>query len=171
MLGAGFHLAGFYAAVVFGCLGVFMRSRWLLGSLAVAVSAGLLAWSPVVVAQTGPVCRQGCPCGNTCIDCSDTCRIGDGSASGGSDGRESPGQDVGQAVVVLLALGVAMVVVPLAVGWLMTSLRPSEPTRPRSKGKRTQSTDRNNDDKPNGDDWFRQTQRAISEANAATAVR
>lgn len=38
------------------------------------------------IAQSGPVCDIGCPCGNTCISCADTCRVGGGSASSAGGG-------------------------------------------------------------------------------------
>jgi hypothetical protein len=49
------------------------------------------AWTPSEPAETTPsqrgacckICRKGCACGNTCISCSKTCRVGVGCACDG----------------------------------------------------------------------------------------
>lgn len=124
-----------------------MRSRWLLsGSVAVAVSVGLVCWSPVVVAQSGPVCRQGCPCGNACIDCSDTCRVGGGTASGESQDAD-PNRDV-QLIGLYLFGGAIMAIAGafLTASWWMpcvgSAWAPSQNERkPEVKGKEPCRTD------------------------------
>jgi hypothetical protein len=76
----------------------------------------VLAFATTASAQT---CRVGCPCGNTCISCGDTCRVGPGSARG----RE--GETDTALVVVLVALGVAAAVALVAVILLTAPDMPS----------------------------------------------
>jgi len=167
------------------------------GSLSVALSAGLLCWSPVVVAQSGPVCRQGCPCGNACIDCSDTCRIGTGTARDGDGFQGYTPQQLATAAVIIVALIAAVVAAPIVVG-ILTTAPPEDPMAPRAphKGKEpcrtdeqcppgfscvdhlpengvglcapAQSREPDEPERKGSDDWFGQTQRAVS---AATATR
>lgn len=113
-----------------------MRRRWL---LAAAAAAGLVWWSPVVVAQSGPNCTRGCPCGNACIDCSDTCRIGAGTATNGTSG----GSNSDPALVVLLVGGVILGLAALASPFLLPVLcSPKKPPPPSPyKGKEPCRTD------------------------------
>lgn len=58
------------------------------------------------------VCRVGCPCGNACIDCSDTCRVGAGTA-----GREGGGDGIDATTSCLIVGGTVAGLAVLLVGW------------------------------------------------------
>ena len=63
--------------------------------LLVVVALAVFAASLPAQAQQ---CDRGCPCGNTCIDCDDTCRVGNGSANG------SGGRDVDQTTLAVISV-------------------------------------------------------------------
>lgn len=112
-----------------------MRTRWW---LAAAAAAGLTWWSPVVVAQSGPTCTSGCPCGNTCISCSDTCRIGGGTATNGT--RSGSGSD--PTLIVLLVVGSSVVALgSLLSVFFLPVLCPAKPPASPYKGKEPCRTD------------------------------
>lgn len=70
-------------------------------------------------------CDRGCPCGNTCIDCDDTCRVGNGSANG------SGGRDPDQTALVVVGV-VSLVVFVAGIGLIIWSLtQTSGPQGPR----------------------------------------
>lgn len=54
-----------------------LRACWALAIASLAVPAG----SRAAVLHAQKVCKTGCACGNACISCSRTCRVGPGTAS------------------------------------------------------------------------------------------
>lgn len=86
--------------------GVALVLRW-----CVAV---LVAVSMFCSAAWAQVCRVGCPCGNACIDCSDTCRVGGGEARSGRTGSSNDALVV-VGIVVGVAVLAASFLVPLAI--------------------------------------------------------
>lgn len=63
-----------------------------------AVLMALLLFSSSTMAQ---VCRVGCPCGNTCISCADTCRVGGGDAR-----SDNPSSTQNNQTTILVVMGV-----------------------------------------------------------------
>lgn len=136
--------------------------------LAVVSAIGLAWWSPVVSAQSGPNCTRGCPCGNACIDCSDTCRVGGGTARGGETEGNTP-ERVAINVAVVIALTVGLVAIPLGIAIFVNLPKepPEEdPSHGRSKRLGNNSINPMAPGQTNQDqsgEWLRQTQTNMSE--------
>jgi hypothetical protein len=79
----------------------------------------LLGFSSSTLAQQ---CDNGCPCGNTCISCQDTCRVGNGSARGSGGGEQDP------TFLLVVTLGGAAVALAAVFGLVWLSMPSSQPT-------------------------------------------
>jgi hypothetical protein len=66
-------------------------------------------------------CDRGCPCGNTCISCLDTCHVGSSDSGGASIRGIDPAT---AAVVALVVTGAAAVTLGGLVTWML--LRPQD---------------------------------------------
>lgn len=65
----------------------------LIAILALSVASPTLAgapWCARVGIDAQPRCKKGCPCGNSCISCSKTCRVGVGTATGVASPEPAP---------------------------------------------------------------------------------
>ena len=58
--------------------------------ISVVVGFVLVLYPVSSYSQSRPTCTVGCPCGNACISCSETCWIGGGSAQSQTSNENSP---------------------------------------------------------------------------------
>lgn len=58
--------------------------------ISVVVGFVLVLYPVSSYSQSRPTCTVGCPCGNACISCTETCWIGGGSAQSQTNNENSP---------------------------------------------------------------------------------